>query len=147
MAYRCPDCAKFVSVELQVEVDNCELEADDSGSHTVRAQTRLVLTCADCGNEVAEANAEAEEEFEHNHEEDLQEAPGSCAEWDADEALELTDDCPEGEPEERWEGKGRYAKHFYGAAIPVEIKCKTCGAEFGGTIHVEEQASSFESLC
>ena len=140
MAYRCPDCNTFVSVECIAEVESLELDAE---SQTVRAEVRLTLECANCSNELAEVTVEGEDSFDHQH---WDEFDKKKKEWLADEALELEDDCPEAEFVDRFEGKGRYAKHSYGADVPYGIKCVTCEGKvvITGNIHVEEQASCFE---
>ena len=80
MAYRCPDCNRFVSTTCKPELESLDLDQENG---IVSAQVRLVLECAECGLELAECTVEGEDEFT------LQ--------------LELMDDCPE--PEEH----GKYS--------------------------------------
>jgi hypothetical protein len=132
----------FVSVECEPEVECLEIVSGE-----VSANVRLVLTCANCSAELAEASTEASKEFDHSHHDENPDNPDDDEWlWEEDDSLELVDDCPYCEVTDRFEGKGRYAKHFYGADVPVCIKCKTCKEEIKLTVNVEEQASSFESL-
>jgi phage FluMu protein Com len=142
---RCPDCNKFVPYdEPEVEGD----EPDITGS-TVSGQVRIVLKCADCGNELKEANLDYEVEIEHD-----------CPKYKKkDEEPEFTAD---GEPEfsatDRTQTtctvKGkvvpiksmRYAKRYYGADINGTVTCSKCSEVINYSTNVEEQASGFEQL-
>lgn len=127
---RCPDCNKFVGIEMAEPELN--LEVDNDGSIT--GDVRLVQTCAECGTELAEANLEVGGEVEIEHDAGCKKESG----------LEL--DNEEAENDDRFEGKGRYARHFYVANIQAMAKCADCGMELEFNTSVEEQASSFESL-
>ena len=129
---RCPNCNKFVSVEMaEPEMDT--LEYTDG---TVTGEVRLVQTCADCGAELAEANLDVEIDAEFAHK--IETCPG-VPEIDAT-----------AENNDRYDGgpktPARYRKHFYVASISGNITCPDCQAscEFSGT--AEEMASGFESL-
>ena len=127
---RCPDCNKFVGIEMaEPELD---LNVDNDGSIT--GEVRLVQTCADCGSELAEANLTIEGKVEFTHKVDCKKESG----------LEL--DTEEAENDDRYEGKGRYSKHFYVANVCVVVKCPDCESRQEFDTTVEEQASSFESL-
>jgi len=111
-----------------------EPEADlELGDGEITGNVRLVQTCAECGTELAEANLDVSESFELEHSDE-------CTDPD----LELTVD--EATNDERWEGRGRYAKHFYIAKVASTIKCNGCIAEQLVDFEVEEQASFFDSL-
>ena len=127
---RCPDCNKFVGIEMAEPELN--LEVDDDGSIT--GEVRLVQTCSECGTELAEANLTVEGEVEFVHNSDCKK----------ESSLEL--DNEEAENDDRFEGKGRYAKHFYVANIHAVVRCPDCEIEQEFDTSVEEQASSFESL-
>jgi len=103
------------------------------GEGEITGTVRLVQTCADCGDELAEANLDISEPFDFEHKSD-----------DCDDELALKDESAEND--DRYEGKGRYAKHFYVANITATIHCGKCGAEMPFETSVEEQASFFESL-
>lgn len=167
---RCSSCNKFASVEMAEP----EISDEEFNDGRVTGTVRLVQTCAECGEELAEANIDFEipVEFKHNdveseeevctcgHAEDEHGENGtctiegcSCAGWEpADpEMIECsaTEDLEvevEAENDERFEGKGRYAKHFYTANIRAKVTCPECKAEAEGETTVEEQASSFEPL-
>ena len=125
---RCPDCNRFVSVEMAEPELDLEL-----GDGEVTGSVRLVQTCADCGTELAEANLDVAQSFEFEHDQD------GC-----DGDLLLSDE--EVESDDRYEGQGRYAKHFYGANITATVSCDKCGVEKELNIYAEEQASFFDSL-
>ena len=138
---RCPDCNKFVGneqgePELNLDI-SLEGEGKDPGNASITGDVRLVLTCADCSTELAEANVGADIEVELSHESDHE---GEHEVSISEEAAENTD---------RYDGKpgtpSRYRRHFYGAEITGKVSC-TCGAEteFNGT--VEEQAGAFDQL-
>ena len=128
---RCPDCGKFVSVEM-AEPEMEELVVDAEGN--VSGSVRLVQECGECGTELAEANIDVEATVTVEHKDGCKGESGLVSE---DEATESKD---------RFEGKGRYAKHFYGADITATIRCEDCGAEASLETSVEEQAIFFESL-
>lgn len=134
MGYRCNDCNKLCSVEQgEPEIFSDETREED-GSMYVTAEVRLVLTSGCCGSEVAEANLELSElEIDLTHEHDK--AKGA-QEFDVDLSAEATD---------RYEGKGRGQRHFYGATVEATAKC-SCGWSNANSGKVEEQASSFEKL-
>ncbi len=128
---RCPDCNKFVSVEMSdPELDDLEVDPEGNITGTVR----LIQTCADCGAELAEANIEVSESVEFTHAEGCKEESG----------LEIEN--AEATSEDRFEGKGRGARHFYQAVIQGEVVCPDCEARADFEFTVEEQASAFESL-
>ena len=126
---RCPDCCKFVSIEMgEPEIQN--LEIDDFGDFD--GEVRLVKLCADCGTELAETYVEIDDSgIEHSHDE-------------AEGYLSVVDD--EVVQTERYEGKGRYAKTFYGAMIRAYVECSLCDFREWKTLEVEEQASNFDDL-
>jgi hypothetical protein len=132
---RCPDCNKFVSLELQEPELNLNVEGD-----SITGQVRLVLTCADCGGEAKEANLDIDLSLDHD-----------CDRKEDD--FELVDETAE--PTERYQDKDqrgksiknpRYRRHYYGAEITVTVRCNHCDKEFEVTETVEEQASGFEEL-
>ena len=126
---RCPDCNKFVGIEMADSELNLEIGSDNE----VTGDVRLVQTCAECGTELAEANLDISESIDFEHKED------GC-----DGELTLEDENAEND--DRFEGKGRYAKHFYVANVSATIRCEKCGAELEFITSVEEQASFFDSL-
>jgi len=127
---RCPDCNKFVGIEM--DEPELNLEVDNDGSIT--GEVRLVQTCAECGTELAEANLTMEGEVEFTHDDNCKKESG----------LEL--DNEEAENDDRYKGKGRYARHFYVADVRAVVRCPDCGMEQEFDTSVEEQASSFKPL-
>ena len=124
---RCPDCNKFVGIEMaDPELDLSLLEDEVSGS------VRLVQTCAECGTELAEAELNIEIPFEFKHSE-------GC-----DGQLELSDE--EASNSDRFEGKGRGARHFYGVDFTATVSCPKCGVKQMIEGSDEEQSSSFDQL-
>ncbi len=139
---RCPDCKKFVSVTQEDPEFEPEVATDATGGlsqqGTVSGDIRLVLSCADCGTELAESTQSVEENFALVHEE-------GCKTLEAEDMPELEAEAT-ATSNDRFEGKGRGARHYYGADIEVKLSCSECGAEATVETKVEEQASAFESL-
>jgi len=142
---RCPNCNKFVSYdEPEVEIDESAIsEGDEENKFTATASVRIVLKCADCGEELKEANEDVEIEFEHE-----------CKEKDFYFGeLELNEITGEGfsrvETKDR-HGKPikstRYMKTYYGAELTLEVFCGLCGESLSGNEKVECQASAFDEL-
>jgi hypothetical protein len=171
---KCPDCNKFVGIEMadpELEVFDVDSELADeqtskpeqskselsgfdilrdklkgatqstaaqpAGPHSVSNCTisgivRLVQQCAECSTKLADANIELEEEQDFDH-------IGHCE-------GEVTFEDESADNTDRFEGKGRGAKHFYGAEVSMTLKCEECGASKEVSFIVEEQASNFESL-
>ena len=51
---RCPDCGRFVSLDLgQPEVEIGDLDEGDGTTGTLNVMVKLSKTCADCGREMA----------------------------------------------------------------------------------------------
>lgn len=137
---RCPDCNKFVSFDEpeiessnDAEVNDCE--QDDGGQ--VTGSIRIVLKCADCGNELKDAELDYEATFEH-----------TCKKRKKKQEPEFEVD---GEPDftstDRYDGKPgtpmRYRRHYYGAEISGIVVCKHCGEKIEFSATVEDRASSF----
>lgn len=133
---RCPDCNKFVGNEQADPELNLEVSLNEDKSATVTGDVRMVLTCADCSTELAEANSDVEVELEHI---DIAEGTEHDVEIES-ESAESTD---------RYDGKpntpSRYRRHYYGASISGTVKC-TCGATADFITEAEEQAGGFDSL-
>ena len=146
MSNRCPDCSKFVSLEVQEP----EVEADIDGD-TVTGTVRLVLACAECGTEMKEANLNFEIVTGHECNE-TPEASGVIKVAEEGQMFEVED--TQAEAMDRYQDTGRhgkplksfYQKHFYGADVTVTVKCEGCGETFTLTDTVEEQASGFDEL-
>jgi hypothetical protein len=124
---RCPDCAKFVSLELQdPEVSNLDVAVDNVDAETKEVQftitgnVRIVRTCAECSNELKEATLDIEQSVELGEDSEL-----TAADITADYVKWFVENAPEVEetninPIE--EGGGRYQKSFFGAEVTFELK-------------------------
>lgn len=141
---RCPNCEKFVSYdEPEVEIEEGEISEAGENKFKADAQVRIVLKCAECGEELKEANEDIEIEFEHK-----------CTESDfAVEELSLNDVSGEGYSRvETSDKRGkkiknpRYMKTYYGAEVTFDIGCGLCGEDLVGSEKVECQASAFDEL-
>lgn len=125
---RCPDCNKFVSIDMAEPELDLEL-----GDGEVTGSVRLVQTCAECGTELAETTLEIAQLFKYKHAQD-----------DCDGNLLLRDegaDC-----DDRYEGQGRGAKHCYVVNFIVCVTCDKCYVTEWVDIYAEEPVSSFVSL-
>lgn len=135
----CPDCNKFVSIEMA----DPEVSSEEVHDGQVTGSVRLVQTCADCGSELAEANLDftidiPDGAFPHTVSESGEDS-AACG----DEDISVT---VEAENDDRFEGRGRYTKHFYVANLHATVKCEKCESEIELDGSTEEQASSFDSL-
>jgi hypothetical protein len=140
---RCPDCEKFVSYDDSNEPEINDENIDDDGAISIGA--RIVLTCADCGNELKEC----EFNLDGN-------VPDEIAELHKGEGheLELTADSSELTTRSGYFKKGlfvpaygRYAKTFYGVDVNYSVSC-SCQEEsvFSGNLMDDVQASSMDEL-
>lgn len=121
---RCPDCNKFVSYdEPQVEQQSLDLEEDG----TIRASYRVVLNCADCGNELKDTTLEMESSV------DLSDHQGDTHE------VEIEEDSVEGVCEP---GSDRWSKTYYGASVTVVVTC-SCG-NLNASIEMSDKVSASE---
>jgi hypothetical protein len=98
----------------------------------VTGSVRLVLTCQECSEELAETTQDISIDVKLAHKE-------------AEEhEVEIQDENASGV--DRYDGQGRpsrYRRHFYGAEISGKVVC-SCGAEAEFNETVEEQASGFD---
>lgn len=123
---RCPNCEKFVSMEMgEPEI---EVQLDDK---ILTTTTRLVKACTDCGEELEEAYVES----------DAIEVELPCGHSDIEANYE--DDWSDNT---RFEGSGRYMKTFYGVEYKIAIVCNECDTSEEVDMQAEEQAAYFDSL-
>lgn len=138
MPNRCPDCSKFVALEL---CDEPEIESgpdvDEGGA--VSATARLVRSCAECGYEIHEYTFELEDV---SHEAEAETHQGVGHELEVDEL--------EAESEATEEPGGRFKKSYFGVrlTVPVRCSCQSDGSEplFVSTLEDRVQASEMDSL-
>jgi len=121
---RCNSCGKFVSQEAgDPEVVDTSVDGD-----AVTVQVRITQCCAECSQELKEASFDIEKEYT------------LCAKEDHDHEVEVEDV----ENTSRSEGKGRYAKTFYGFSATVVVSCEKCELKDTVTISDEVMASGME---
>lgn len=120
---RCPDCNKFVSLELQdpevsdLQVEHLEPE-DKAGEHrfNITGNVRIVRNCGECGQELKEANLEIDQEVE------LGENTLDAAAVELHRTLDLSDATVEEDGVDSIEeGGGRYAKSYFGATVHFTV--------------------------
>ena len=138
---RCPNCNKFVPYdEPQVEVSSSDVQGE-----TVTGSVRIVLCCADCNEELKDAELDFEMTIEH-------ECPK--AKKDDEPEFELEGDV-DATATDRYQDKDRhgkpiksmrYQKHFYGAELTATVKCTKCEEIISVETTVEEQARGFNEL-
>lgn len=107
---RCPNCNKFAAYDDGTEPE-VEVNLEDDG--TFSGEVRIVLTHDECGEELKEASFQFEAE--------VPEAVLAAHKGDG-HGLNLEADA--GELTSRVEGRGRYAKTFYGYDSTVELTCE-----------------------
>lgn len=134
---RCPDCAKFVSMETNdPEVETIDI--DEAGN--VTATVRVVRVCADCGTELKETTLEMETDVSiEGHDSEATNDDGS-------DKHELLVEETNVEATERSVGKGRYARSYFGACVSFKVTCKCGGLDETGDLSDDCQASYFDEL-
>ena len=131
---KCNSCGKLCGLEPEEpEAQDPTIERDGHGKVKISGEVEMILNSACCGDQVKSANESYEVEASVDHEFDTD---------DCDPEVEVDDT----DAEDRYEGKGRSMRHFYGAVVRGHIDC-ACGKEGIGTFEakVECQASAFEN--
>lgn len=134
---RCPDCAKFVSMEFgEPEVEQIDVTPEGE----VTCSVTLTRTCADCGNDLKTASIEMELDLTEQCKDHLN------SEDSDDDTHDL--EIEEGEINQIEEGGGRYAKSYFGAEVCFTITCK-CDPKFTveGNVSDKVAASEMEECC
>ena len=138
---RCPDCNKFVSFdEGEPEVNNIDVDSEGN----VTANVRITNNCAECSQELTEANFD----LEADHVDDCKEHVGKGHELSVeDNGCERTDRSGFFKKGKFVPAYGRYAKHFYGVELSYTITC-SCGKleNVDGVLRDEIQGSSMDGL-
>ena len=111
-----------------------ETEVDDS---SVAGSVRIVLTCADCGEELKEASFDVDVAFELKHAEE-------CLNSEGESELEL-DFEPEAFDEFVPPNKKRQ-RHMYGASAEAAVTCTSCKATATASWRDSIQSSAMEEL-
>jgi hypothetical protein len=138
---RCPDCAKFTSLEPGGVEVNVEVEPADDGAQ-VTGNVRIVLQCADCSSELKEATFDVDVEVPLHHlvavqssgpDEERQGHASTCSEPELE--VEFTPDA-----DDKFEPpKAKRQTHYYGAVGTVDVSC-VCGAK--GAVDWEDWVKS-----
>ena len=153
---RCPDCSKFVGLEMQDPEDvalDLASELDGPTLHlSVSMTARIVRSCAECSTELKEANLEAEDEVEVEACTIVKCMRKTSVEGAEIETYDWLDD-KHGDPDisdtnidQIEEGGGRYAKSYYGAQVTYEVKCKCGELLHEGEITDKIAASAMDEL-
>lgn len=146
MSNRCPDCQKFVGLEMaEPGVESIEISSfgeidKETGKQELEfsGEVRLVLECAECSGEMKEVICSFDNVIIFEHE------PGCKA---TEEDVEIEEDGIESTEDSRPPGApSRFQKHFYGADVNIRIWCPKCENTMDTTAVVEEQASNFEEM-
>jgi hypothetical protein len=148
MGNRCSSCNKFVSLDpAEPEVD---LDINNEGNIT--GTVRLVLACAECGDELKEYNFDVDESASDKIEEHI------LAHQASEELFSLEIESDIGENEDHFEntdkntGKPipfRFQKHFYGYLVGATITCTLPECkDWEANVEIKDnaQASSFDDI-
>jgi hypothetical protein len=144
---RCPDCNKFVSLEMSDPEIDGELAVDEDGH--VTGEVHITRTCADCCTALKEAQLSLEGDVTGVASTDLgahlaahQEAADNKKEL---EWWELSVENDGVDPIE--ETGGRFKKSYFGATVSFTIKC-SCSAGFAvsGTMEGKIAAGEMDEL-
>ena len=128
---RCPNCNKFVGLEMGEPEWSQSLDITEEGE--VSGEVRIARNCAECGDEMKEASFEIEESF------DLEDHQGAGHE------VELVSEEPDLDTIE--DSGGRYAKSYYGASCSIKVNC-SCGVEIESIEWSEKTPASYmEEMC
>lgn len=156
---RCPDCNKFVSLDSSQDPE-VTVDVDETGE--VSCAFQIANVCEQCSTEMytaefdtsVDATAITRSEDSKSLAEFLSECKKKAEEIladpdaDHDEDLEVDLEVDEGDLErtDRFEGKGRGQRHFYGARVGFTVKATFRGvtAEFEGSVEDDIQASSMD---
>jgi hypothetical protein len=152
---RCNDCCKFVPYGDEPNTDELEVDCDE-GTGNVSLAGRLILTCGECGGDLAaaELSADADADDVFGDEGGPDEEAGQTAEYtlqshEFEEAGRTQETDRNGKPIKN----SRYAKKFYGVKVVAHVKRiiidnkgEMVGEAQEGEVvlEAEEQASSFE---
>jgi len=151
MGNRCPDCNKFVSLDVaEPEAEQPEVNGDD-----VSVDVRVVQICAECNGEIKEWNATLEEVLNDEATIHKEENPDDDkhvieAEWQQDPEVE---DFYRPREEPKPNKKGvikpvplRFQTHYYKVSGAIDLSC-SCGKSLGSIqVESEIESSSFDDL-
>lgn len=139
---RCTNCNRFVPNGEP----RAELQWEEICEKTVAGEVYVAIPCEECGSDLKEAYLDFEFEIHHDCPKDIK------PEFVHDIEIENIDVSPSDRYEDK-DKKGkpiknfRYMKHFYGADITINYRCKHCNQSNSQDEIVEEMASAFEESC
>lgn len=144
---RCPDCNKFVSYE-EPEAELNSVDLNDSSLH---ASVRVILKCAECSQELKDAEIETDTDIEHDCKKKLavehkEKSGDPLFEIESDGEPQGTDRTQTTDRHGRQIRNSRYMRRYYGFTLETEVKCLCCEEKFIVTLEGEEQASGFNEL-
>lgn len=131
---RCPDCSKFVGLEM-AEPEVNDLEVSEDG--TVTMNVRIVRNCAECGTELKSADLELECQVDVGEHGSDDEGKHKGHELTVEEtSVEMIE-----------EGGGRYKKSYYGAEVSFRVTC-ACDESWSveGEVSDKVAASEMEEM-
>lgn len=145
---RCPDCMKFVSLEMA--------EPEDEGlivdGVTLTGTVRIHRDCADCSQELKEFSFDVDHELDHP----AGDCPSQLPEDDdayAEPDIELVSvDLSAAERTQTTDRNGkritnpRYMKSLFGYDGSAQLRCGHCSAEWEEAFSDEVQASGMDEL-
>jgi len=155
---RYPDCNKFVSLDSSQDPE-VTIDVDEDGEVTCAFE--IANACEQCGTEMftaqfdtsvsADAITRSEDEktlaqFLTECKAKVAEVHGSEEDGAEDLGIDLEVDESDLERTDRFEGKGRGQRHYYGAKVGFTVKATFRGVthEFEGYVEDEIQASSMD---
>ena len=148
---RCDQCNKFVSYDDGQEPE-AELDLDDG---QVTGTVRVVLPCAECGQELKEGTFDVDVDIREDLEKHNREKHADKISKDeqGNELIEVDNfevEMNGCEMKTRTKGKGRWTETFYGHSTEFCVNCSLCPASDNGvvceTIEDDLKASSMDEL-
>jgi RecJ-like exonuclease len=143
---RCNDCNKFVSYGDPEFTVNLDATVNDEGIE-VTGDIEMQLTCAECAGTLKSTTFDVCEQVGDEKFLIGSKTHFKRGEWEKkseDMSVDMNDNEPEGT--ERSEGKGRYAKKFYGYEMTVDLTVTFGEDEAVASVTLKDdcQASSFD---
>lgn len=140
---RCPDCNKFVSFDTDTDPE-VTVSVDNEGH--VSGDVRIVNNCAECGQELKEANFSVDVDLSNAVAEHKKESEETEHRLDVDiEDLSRTDHRQTVDRKGKPIRNPRYQKQMYGAEGTIALTC-SCGWAASEQWSDEVQGSGMEEL-
>lgn len=137
---RCPDCNKFVSYdEPMIEVDSIDVNDDE-----ISGNVRVVLACAECGEELKDCYFDISETIAHEC--DGIEEDGFNFEILEEDNFEPMDRYEDRDRNGKLIKNMRYMKHLYGFTGTIQVQCMHCNEVIDVEVSDEAAGSEFDEL-